>query len=110
MGFLSPFIGKVFDRIGGRWLLIIVLTIMTVTTVFFTRLTSETTLTYITVVFAVRMVGIAMVMMPSTTAGLNALPNKLIPHGTAMTNTMRQVAASIGTALFVTRSEERRVG
>ena len=102
MGFLSPFIGKVFDRIGARWLLIIGLTIMTVTTVFFTRLTSETTLTYITVVFAVRMVGIAMVMMPSTTAGLNALPNKLIPHGTAMTNTMRQVAASIGTALFVT--------
>jgi len=102
MGFLSPFIGKVFDRIGARWLLIIGLTIMTVTTVFFTRLTSETTLTYITVVFAVRMVGIAMVMMPSTTAGLNALPNKLIPHGTAMTNTMRQVSASIGTALFVT--------
>jgi len=41
-------------------------------------------------------------MMPATTAGLNQLPRKLIPHGSAMTNTMRQVAASIGTAILIT--------
>ena len=102
MGILSPLIGRIFDAIGARWLLIIGLSIMSVTTIFFTNLTENTSLAYLTVVFAVRMIGISMVMMPSTTAGLNVLPTKLIPHGTAMTNTMRQVAASIGTATLVT--------
>ena len=102
MGILSPIVGQIFDKIGARVLLIVGLAIISVTTFFFTNLSSETTLTYLTVVFAIRMIGIAMVMMPSTTAGLNALPTRLIPHGTAMTNTMRQVAASIGTATLVT--------
>ena len=48
------------------------------------------------------MVGLSMITMPATTAGLNVLENRLIPHGTAMTNTMRQVAASIGTATLIT--------
>lgn len=102
MGLLSPLIGKVFDAIGARKLLIGGLSIMTVTTFFFTNLSEDTSLMYLTVVFAIRMIGISMVMMPSTTAGLNVLPRHLIPHGTAMTNTMRQVAAAIGTATLVT--------
>ncbi|MFP3441096.1 hypothetical protein R0K18_25515, partial [Pantoea sp. SIMBA_133] len=48
------------------------------------------------------MFGVAMVMMPVTTAGLNQLPAHLIPHGTAMNNTMRQVSGAVGTALLVT--------
>ncbi|MFB4166994.1 MDR family MFS transporter [Virgibacillus sp. JSM 102003] len=102
MGFMSPITGRIFDRVGARWLVIIGLSILTITTFMFTNLSTETSLTYITVVFAIRMFGISMVMMPVTTAGLNQLPTRLIPHGTAMNNTMRQVAASIGTAILVT--------
>ena len=47
------------------------------------------------------MFGISMVMMPVTTAGLNQLPNDVIPHGTAMNNTMRQMSGALGTALLV---------
>lgn len=43
-----------------------------------------------------------MVLTPVTTAGLNQLPTHLIPHGTAMNNTMRQIAGAVGTALLVT--------
>lgn len=102
MGFMSPITGRIFDKIGARWLAIIGLTIITVTTFLFANLSTTTSLTYLTVVFTIRMLGIAMVMMPVTTAGLNQLPLGLIPHGTAMNNTMRQIAASIGTALLVT--------
>lgn len=102
MGLLSPIVGRIFDAIGARWLLITGLTIITITTFMYTDLSETTSLTYLTVVFAIRMVGISMVMMPSTTAGLNALSRKLIPHGTAMMNTMRQIAAAIGTATLVT--------
>lgn len=101
-GLLSPIVGQVFDKIGGRWLLIIGLLIVTLTTLLFTNLTEATSLTYLTVSFAVRMIGLSMVMMPAQTLALNVLPKELIPHGTAMINTMRQVAASIGTGVFIT--------
>ncbi|HET7657364.1 MAG TPA: hypothetical protein VFK37_03660, partial [Bacillales bacterium] len=41
------------------------------------------------------------VMMPVMTAGLNQLPQRLTAHGTAMANTMRGVATSVGTAFLV---------
>ncbi|MFG6149276.1 MDR family MFS transporter [Halobacillus sp. B23F22_1] len=102
MGFMNPITGRLFDKFGARWLAIIGLVIVTITTFMFTNLDAETTFTYLAVVNAARMFGVAMVMMPVTTAGLNQLPTHLIPHGTAMNNTMRQVSGAVGTALLVT--------
>ncbi|WP_153462208.1 MULTISPECIES: DHA2 family efflux MFS transporter permease subunit [Sediminibacillus] len=102
MGVMNPVMGRLFDKFGAKWLAIIGLTDLVVTTFMFTNLTAETTFTYLATVNAVRMLGVAMVMMPVTTAGLNQLPPHLIPHGTAMNNTMRQVAGAVGTALLVT--------
>ncbi|MEJ7326643.1 MFS transporter, partial [Staphylococcus epidermidis] len=65
-------------------------------------LDSHTSFTYLATMNAVRMVSIAMVMMPMTTLSINQLPNELIPHGTAMNNTFRQMAGAIGTAVFIT--------
>ncbi|WP_082234519.1 MDR family MFS transporter [Halobacillus massiliensis] len=102
MGFMNPITGRLFDKFGARWLAISGLVILSVTTFMFTNLTSETTFFYLAVVNAVRMLGVAMVMMPVTTAGLNTLTEKRIPHGTAMNNTMRQVSGAVGTAMLVT--------
>lgn len=101
-GLLNPFTGRLFDRYGARWLAISGMVILTVSTFMFAVLTPETSFTYIAVTHALRMVGISMVMMPVTTAGLNVLPTDLISHGTAVNNTLRQVSGSIGTALPVT--------
>ncbi|MFB4166949.1 MDR family MFS transporter [Virgibacillus sp. JSM 102003] len=101
MGLMNPITGRLFDKFGAKWLAIIGLFILTVTTFMFTNLTTETTFTYLAVVNAVRMFGVAMVMMPVTTAGLNQIPTDVIPHGTAMNNTMRQIAGAVGTALLV---------
>jgi EmrB/QacA subfamily drug resistance transporter len=102
MGFMNPITGRIFDKFGAKWLAVTGLILISVTTFMFTNLTAQTTFTYLAVVNAVRMLGVAMVMMPVTTAGLNQLPNHLIPHGTAMNNTMRQVSGAVGTALLVT--------
>ncbi len=40
--------------------------------------------------------------MPIVTECINQLPQHLISHGTALNNTIRQVAGSIGTAILVT--------
>ncbi|MCD5324371.1 MULTISPECIES: DHA2 family efflux MFS transporter permease subunit [Pontibacillus] len=102
MGIMSPIAGRLFDKFGARWLGVIGLTIVTVTTYQFTNLTATTSYTFILVIYAIRMMGISLVMMPVSTAGLNQLPKRIIAHGTAMNNTMRTVAGSIGTALLVT--------
>ncbi|SEA73150.1 drug resistance transporter, EmrB/QacA subfamily [Thalassobacillus cyri] len=101
-GFMSPITGRIFDRIGARLLGIVGLTLITAASLALSFLDPATTIVYLTVMYAIRMFGLSMVMMPITTAGLNELPNKLIPHGAAMSNTMRQIAASIGTAILVT--------
>lgn len=102
MGLMNPITGRIFDRYGAKWLLRIGFTLLTVTTFMFTTLTEDTTLAFLATLNAFRMLGIAMVMMPATTLGLNQLPNHLIPHGSAMNNTFRQVSGSVGTAVLVT--------
>lgn len=58
-------------------------------------------------IYTLRMVGISMVMMPIMTNGLNSLPARLNPHGTASNNTIQQVAGSIGTALLIAIMNKR---
>ncbi|MBY0159579.1 DHA2 family efflux MFS transporter permease subunit [Cytobacillus firmus] len=102
MAVMSPLTGKLFDKIGGRILAIIGLAITVGTTYAFSRLTLETTYTQLIILNSIRMFGMSMVMMPVSTNGLNQLPRRLYPHGTAMNNTLNQVAGAIGTALLVT--------
>lgn len=100
-GFMSPIAGRIFDKIGARWLVIIGLFVVTSSSFAFTNLGPETSFTYITVFYGIRMFGLSLVLMPVATAGLNQLPKRLIPHGAAMDNTMRMIAASVGTAILV---------
>ncbi|MEN1969524.1 MDR family MFS transporter [Lentibacillus sp. N15] len=102
MGFSNPITGYLFDKFGGKWLARGGLLLLTLTTFAFTNLSADTSFAYLASMNGVRMVSIAMVMMPMTTLALNQLPNELIPHGTAMNNTFRQVAGSVGTAVLVT--------
>ncbi|QTM98825.1 DHA2 family efflux MFS transporter permease subunit [Sediminibacillus dalangtanensis] len=101
-GFMSPVTGRIFDKVGARWLAIIGLTIITGSSFVFSNLGTSTSFSFITIMYSIRMFGLSMVMMPIATAGLNQLPQRLIPHGAAMDNTMRQIAASVGTAILVT--------
>lgn len=101
-GLMSPLTGMFFDKYGARVLAFTGLTIMTGATLAFVFIDIYATMTLLAFLFALRMLGFAMVLMPVTTSALNELPPKLIPHGAAMNNTMRQIAASVGTALLVT--------
>ncbi|MFQ3545598.1 DHA2 family efflux MFS transporter permease subunit [Halobacillus rhizosphaerae] len=102
MGLISPAIGKVFDRFGVKWLSIIGIAVVLATTYSFTNLTDSISYTTLIVMYAGRRIGMALFLMPLQTAGLNQLPNSLNAHGTAISNTARQVAGAIGTSLLVT--------
>lgn len=102
MGLMSPVTGRIFDLFGGKWLAVLGFGLLAVGTLAFARLTTDTSFAYLAIINAIRMFGVSMVMMPVTTAALNQLPQRLVPHGTAVNNTLRQVAGSVGTALLVT--------
>ncbi|HZG71555.1 MAG TPA: DHA2 family efflux MFS transporter permease subunit [Chondromyces sp.] len=107
MGIMSPITGKLFDKYGARDLAIIGLIITVVTTYYFSQLTLTTTYTTLLIMYSVRMLGMSMVMMPVMTNGLNQLPARFNPHGTAMNSTLSQVSGAIGSALLVTVMSNR---
>ena len=102
MGIMSPITGRLFDKFGPRILALLGLSITAYATYLLSKLQIDSTYTYIVLIYTLRMFGMSMVMMPIMTNGLNQLPTRLNPHGTAVNNTAQQVVGSIGTALFVT--------
>jgi len=107
MGFLMPVTGKLFDRFGAKWLAVIGMIITIATTMGFTNLTDSTSYMYLVLMSTGRRIGMALMMMPLQTAGLNQLPQQLNAHGTAISNTIRQVAGAVGTSLLVTVMSDR---
>ena len=107
MGFMSPITGRLFDKHGARTMAIIGLSVTIVTTYYLSKLNLESGYYTIMFIYTARMFGISLVMMPVMTNGLNQLPMRSNPHGTAMNNTLQQVSGAIGTALLLTIMTKR---
>jgi len=102
MGIMNPITGILFDKYGARVLAITGLIILTLGGFGLAFLTVDTSHVYITTVYSIRLLGISMIQMPLTTSGLNTLDRSLYSHGNAASNTLRQVAGSIGTSIIIT--------
>ena len=100
--FLSPITGKLFDRFGAKPLFIIGIIFIIPSMWVITDLSADTTYMFLMIRTVFLRIGLSFITMPLNTAGLNALPKSLITHGTAVNNTVRQLAGAIGTAVVVT--------
>ena len=88
---------------GARILAIIGIMITVISQrTYFSTLSLTTPYSELVILYTVRSFGMAMVMMPIMTNGLNQLPRRLYPHGTAMNNTLQNVGGAIGSALLIT--------
>jgi MFS transporter, DHA2 family, lincomycin resistance protein len=100
-GLLSPRMGHLFDKYGPKWLVIPGFAIVSVMLWFFTTLSPASSVAFMVALHIGLMVGVGMIYMPAQTNGLNQLPPELYPHGTAVLNTLPQVAGAIGIAVAV---------
>ena len=100
-GLMSPLTGRLFDKYGPRWLVIPGFILVSIILWFFSDVTTTSTVMTIIVLHTCLMIGISMIMMPAQTNGLNQLPRELYPDGTAIMNTLQQIAGAIGTAVAV---------
>jgi len=99
MSFLA---GGLFDRYGGRTIAITGFILLVLSTVLFHFiLDMNTPFIVTTTLFMLSMAGVALINMPIMTAGINALPDHLIPHGTSVINTARQFGGSIGLTFII---------
>ncbi|WP_024795909.1 DHA2 family efflux MFS transporter permease subunit [Tomitella biformata] len=102
MGLLSPFVGRIFDRTGPRVLVIPGAVVVSAALWLMTLLDAESALPMVVGIHSLLMAGLAMVMTPLMTSALGSLSSELYSHGSAIFNTVQQLAGAAGTALFIT--------
>lgn len=102
MGLLGPAAGKVFDRFGGRVLVLPGSAGMVLALAGFTQVSLSMPYWQVLALHTLLMVSLAAMFTPLFTLGMNALPPHLYSHGSSMLGTLQQVAAAFGTALVVT--------
>ena len=100
--FLSPVSGMLFDRFGPRVIAIMGLTGLTASLAALSLVDDKTMVAYLVAFYVIQSSGLTLANMPVTTWGINALPNDMIAHGNAISNTGRQVGGAVSTALIVT--------
>lgn len=100
MGLLGPIMGRIYDARGTRTLLIPG-TIMVSTALFYYSTVGEHTPWWMLVIAQTIMsVGLAMSFTPLFSASLGSLQRHLYSHGSAVLNTIQQVAGAAGVAVL----------
>ncbi|MCB5273014.1 putative multidrug resistance protein EmrY [Arthrobacter sp. SO5] len=101
MGLLGPVIGRLFDKVGPLPLTLAGSSLMVVALFQFSLLDAKTPVGWIIALHVGLSLGLALVLTPAFTTGLNPLPPHLYSHGSAIMSTLQQVAGAAGTALLV---------
>jgi EmrB/QacA subfamily drug resistance transporter len=99
-GIMMPISGRLFDKIGAMPLGIVGVSIIAVTMYQLHHISLDTSFRWVQVMLAVRAVGLGMIMMPLTTAGMNTVPPALTGRASALNNLFRQISASFGVAFL----------
>lgn len=102
MGLAAPLVGALFDRVGARPLVIPGVLTVSAALLMLAFMTPDVPVWYIVVANLVLDLGLACMMTPLMTSALGSLEPELYPHGSAILNTLQQLAGAAGTALFVT--------
>ena len=99
---LMPISGALFDKFGARPLAISGFIVMLIGSLLLVNLNFNWTFSAIMAVYVIRSAGMGLTMMPLQTAGMNSVPPALVNRASALQNTLRNVAGSVGVAILGT--------
>ncbi|MDM7989135.1 MDR family MFS transporter [Arthrobacter sp. zg-Y877] len=102
MAILSPIVGNLFDRFGPRPLVIPGALVLSGALWGMTLLTDETPVGLVILLHCLLNAGLGFIFTPLFTSALGSLDKSLYSHGSAIINTLQQLAGAAGTAVFVT--------
>lgn len=101
LGFLNPVTGRYLDKHGPKPLIIAGTALLTVGTLAFVPLGPDTPEIVVTVLYGVRTVGVACLMMPMTAYACTTLAKADIAQGTAIITSFRQIFGSLASSLLI---------
>ncbi|WP_437583057.1 DHA2 family efflux MFS transporter permease subunit [Paramicrobacterium sp. CJ85] len=103
MGLMGPLVGRLYDRVGTRPLLVpgTVLVAAVLWTLALT-VSAETSPFFILAAHLVLSLGLSLLFTPLFTSSMGSVAPSLYSHASAIVGTVQQVAGAAGTALFVT--------
>ena len=101
-GFAAPFVGRLFDKVGPRPLLIPGAVLLFISAVSFSFLKANSPVWLISVEWIVFSLALGLMMTPLTTTALASVPKRFYGHGSAIMNTLQQLAGAAGTAVLIT--------
>ncbi|WP_425483025.1 MDR family MFS transporter [Cellulomonas septica] len=102
MGLLAPSVGRAYDKVGPRPLLVPGATALSLALWGFVLLGSDSSPWMLLAAHLTMSAGLALMFTPLFTSALGSLPAERYSHGSAVVGTLQQVAGAAGTALFVT--------
>lgn len=102
MGLLGPYVGRMVDQRGARFMLVPGTLITALALWGMALFGDHTSIWQVMITHIVLSIGLAGVFTPLFTVSLGSLPGNLASHGSALISTAQQVAGAAGTALFVT--------
>lgn len=107
-GIFMTLAGRILDRKGPQGVVTVGLLITGVSTILLGMLSLDSPLWLIFVFMMFRGIGLGLSNMPATTAGLNAIPDRLVSQGSAINNVMRRVSSSLAIVIASIYFEVRR--
>jgi len=100
-GLVSPVVGRLYDLVGLRPLVLPGAVLLCGGQWLLSSVGADTSLAVVVAMHVVFCVGMAVIMTSLMAAALGALPRHLYGHGSAIMNTLQQVAGAAGIAVFV---------
>ena len=101
LGFLNPVTGRLLDRHGARPLIVAGSAVLVAGTLAFAACDASTPTWAITVLYGVRTVGVACLMMPMTAHACAALPLEDLAQGTAIITSFRQIFGALSSSALI---------
>lgn len=102
MGLAGPTVGRIFDRVGARPLVIPGTVGVTLALAGFSQVSASMPYWQLIGLHILLMLALACTFTPVFTIGLSTQPPHLYSHGSSILSTLQQVAAAFGTALVIT--------
>jgi len=101
MGLLGPVMGRIYDARGPKTLLLPGTILITASMFVYSTVGEATPMWFLIVVQIAMSLGLASSFTPLFSASLGSLERSLYSHGSAVLNTLQQVAGAAGTAVLI---------
>src|SRR6266508_3372579 len=97
-----PLAGRIYDRTGPRPLLIVGYGLLLLNTWQLSRLQADTPIGWIMLLMALRGLAGGLTVQTTFVTALSVVPQRLLPRGSSLVNSTRQVVQAIGVAVLAT--------